>query len=50
MHLKRGHLGDWPNVIGPQGDFQLSEDLSRFLDAPLKLTGHKKEGQSETHF
>ena len=28
---------DSPDVIGPEGNLQLSEDLRRFLDSSLKL-------------
>lgn len=31
---------DSPNMIGPQGNLQLSQDLSGFLDTSLKLIKH----------
>lgn len=30
-----------PNVIGPEGNLQLSQDLGGFLHASLKLTTHR---------
>lgn len=39
-HVLVPGCGQWrnsPNVIGPQGDLQLSQDLGGFLNAPLKL-------------
>lgn len=33
---------DSPDVIGPEGNLQLSQDLSGFLHASLKLTEHMK--------
>lgn len=29
---------DLPDMIGPEGNLQLSQDLGGFLQAPLKLT------------
>lgn len=32
---------DSPDMIGPEGNLQLSQDLSGFLHASLKLTTHQ---------
>lgn len=35
-------LSHSPDMISPQGDLQLSEDLSGFLHTSLKLTEHRQ--------
>lgn len=32
---------DSPDVVGPEGNLQLSQDLGGFLHASLKLTTHR---------
>lgn len=36
-HRNKTHVSHQPDVIGPQGDLQFSQDLSGFLDSSLKL-------------
>lgn len=45
--FRPGQRPDSPDVIGPQGDFQFSQDLGGLLNSPSEFLGRKiREGGS----